>query len=158
MEAIPQLELPSPEPRRKTLIMFEVALIGKFTGLWPGPSAMDSRVVEHWSPNIHSPIYQFASGRCYFVFIFLVEEDCNIRFLNPIWWDPSLSPWTLDFNPQEEISSAWHAMGDFLSLAWVRLPHLPLIFWDKSSLRDGNKMSRIKKKSLILRAYVCGNL
>jgi hypothetical protein len=34
MEAIPQLEHPSPKPRRKSLILDECALTGKFTGLW----------------------------------------------------------------------------------------------------------------------------
>lgn len=45
-------------------------------------------MVEHWSPNIHGSIYQFASGLCYLVFFFLIEEDCDIRFLDPISWDP----------------------------------------------------------------------
>jgi hypothetical protein len=45
-----------------------------------------------------------------------------------------LAPWTLDFNPGAEITAA---------PVWVRLPHLPLHLWGKSSLKDiGNKLGR----------------
>jgi len=45
-----------------------------------------------------------------------------------------LAPWTLDFNPEAEITAA---------PVWVRLPHLPLHLWGKSSLEDiGNKLGR----------------
>ena len=45
-----------------------------------------------------------------------------------------LAPWSLDFNPEAEITAA---------PVWVRLPHLPLHLWGKSSLADiGNKLGR----------------
>jgi hypothetical protein len=43
-----------------------------------------------------------------------------------------LSPWNLDFNTEKKIT---------ISPMWVRLPHLPLIFWDDNSLiAIGNKL------------------
>ena len=43
-----------------------------------------------------------------------------------------LAPWTLGFNLEAEITTA---------PVWVRLPHLPLHLWGKSSLADiSNKL------------------
>jgi hypothetical protein len=43
-----------------------------------------------------------------------------------------LNHWSLDFNPEKEI---------MVSPMWVRMPHVPLIFWDEISLGDiGNKL------------------
>jgi hypothetical protein len=45
-----------------------------------------------------------------------------------------LSPWTLDFNPKQEI---------IVAPVWVRLPHLLLILWDDSTLGViGNKLGQ----------------
>jgi hypothetical protein len=45
-----------------------------------------------------------------------------------------LSPWSLDFNPEDEILAA---------PVWVRLPFLPLIFWEENYFRAiGNKLGR----------------
>jgi hypothetical protein len=45
-----------------------------------------------------------------------------------------MSPWTLAFNLEEEITTA---------PVWVRLTYLSLVFWDESSPRDiGNKLGR----------------
>jgi hypothetical protein len=45
-----------------------------------------------------------------------------------------LSPWTLDFNPNMEISYA---------PVWIRLSHLPLIFWGEDNFKAiGNKLGR----------------
>ena len=38
-----------------------------------------------------------------------------------------LTHWTLGFDPDMEISVA---------LEWVKLPYLPIIFWDESILKD----------------------
>lgn len=47
----------------------------------------------------------------------------------------------LDFNLEKEIS---------VSPMWVRLPHLPLIFWDDSTLRDiGNELGRYIDQALL---------
>jgi hypothetical protein len=65
-----------------------------------------------------------------------------------------LSPWTLDFNPDQEITAA---------PIWVRLPLLPLIFWDDSSLRAiGNKLghyidcAKPKGKFILIGMNMCG--
>ena len=45
-----------------------------------------------------------------------------------------LAPWTIDFNPGDEITAA---------PVWVRMPNLPLPLWEKPSLEEiGNKLGR----------------
>ena len=41
MDEIPSLELSPLDPCQKDLILSEQALIGKFTGLWPSPKAVE---------------------------------------------------------------------------------------------------------------------
>ena len=41
MDEIPSLELSPTDPRQKALILSEKSLIGKFTGLWPSPKAVE---------------------------------------------------------------------------------------------------------------------
>ena len=49
-----------------------------------------------------------------------------------------LSSWSLDFNLKEDITA---------TLLWVKLSHLPIIFWDESSLKDiGKKLGRFINK------------
>ena len=46
-----------------------------------------------------------------------------------------LTHWTLGFDPDMEIS---------IALEWVKLPYLPIIFWDESFLKDiRNKQCRL---------------
>ena len=47
MDEIPSLELSPSDPCQKALILSEQALIGKFTGLWPSPKAVEMWIAEH---------------------------------------------------------------------------------------------------------------
>jgi hypothetical protein len=138
LEEIPSLELSPEEPCKLALQLADKALIGKFTGLWPSPKTVEAWTNERWKPLIQGDVSLLAVGRGFFVFSFSSKEDCDLVFRSgPYFMGPRglfLAPWTLDFNPEAEITAA---------PVWVRLPHLPLHLWGESSLKDiGNKLGR----------------
>jgi hypothetical protein len=80
----------------------------------------------------------FAVGEGFFIFSFSSKEDRDLVFRSGPYFMGSrglfLAPWTLDFNPETEITAG---------PVWVRLPHLPLHLWGPGSLEDiGNKLGR----------------
>jgi len=138
MEEIPSLELSPEEPCNFALSLAENALIGKFMGLWPSPKTVEAWIKERWIPLIQERVTLWAAGRGFFIFSFSRTEDRDLVFRSGPYFMGSrglfLAPWTLDFNPGAEITAA---------PVWVRLPHLPLHLWGKSSLKDiGNKLGR----------------
>jgi hypothetical protein len=138
MEEIPSLELSPEEPCNLALLLAETALIGKFTGLWPSPKTVEAWMDDRWKLLIKGNVSLFAVGRGFFVFGFASKEDCDLVFRSGPYFMGSrglfLAPWTLDFNPEAEITAA---------PVWVRLPHLPLHLWGTRSLEDiGNKLGR----------------
>jgi hypothetical protein len=138
MEEIPSLELSPEQPCTLALHLAEKALIGKFTGLWPSPKMVEAWMDDSWKSLIKGKASLFAVGRGFFVFSFLSKEDCDLVFRSGPYFMGSrglfLAPWTLDFNPEAEITAA---------PVWVRLPHLPLHLWGTSSLEDiGNTLGR----------------
>ena len=139
------------------LLLSEKALIGKFTGLWPSPKAVEQWITERWSSLAASHISLCAAGRGYFVFIFANKEERDLIFRSGPYFMGSrglfLAPWSLDFNPEVEITAA---------PVWVRIPHLPLHLWGKISLADiGNKLGRFldsaetKRGSVHLCPHMC---
>jgi hypothetical protein len=138
MEEIPSLELSPEQPCHLALYLAEKALVGKFTGLWPSPKMVDAWIEERWRPLIQEKVTRSAVGRGFFVFSFSSKEDRDLVFRSGPYFMGSrglfLAPWTLDFNPGDEITAA---------PVWVRLPHLPIHLWGRSSLEDiGNKLGR----------------
>jgi len=138
MEEIPILELSPQDPCDLALELSEKALIGKFTGLWPSPKAVTIWMNECWKHLVKGKVDLCAAGRGFFAFTFSRKEDRDLVFRSGPYFMGSrglfLAPWTLDFNPEAEITAA---------PVWVRLPHLPLHLWGKNSLKDiGNKLGR----------------
>jgi hypothetical protein len=112
--------------------------VGNFTGLWPNSKVVESWVLEHWCPKVKGTIRYFVVGRGYFIFTFFSKSERDIIFRSGPYFMGSrgmfLSPWSLDFNPEDEIST---------TPVWVRLPFLPLIFWEENYFRAiGNKLGR----------------
>jgi len=143
MEEIPSLELTPEQPCSIALILAETCLIGKFTGLWPSPKAVEAWTNDRWKSLIKGNVSLFAVGRGFFVFNFPSKEDCDLVFRSGPYFMGSrglfLAPWTPDFNPEAEITAA---------PVWVRLPHLPLHLWGIESLEDiGNKLGRYLDKA-----------
>ena len=62
------------DPCQKALILSEKALIGKFTGLWPSPKAVELWIAEHWNPLLQGQVSLFAASRGFFVFLFSNKE------------------------------------------------------------------------------------
>ena len=62
MDDIPSLELSPSDPCQKALILSEQALIGKFTGLWASPKAVEIWISEHWNPLLQGQVSLFVAG------------------------------------------------------------------------------------------------
>jgi hypothetical protein len=138
MEEIPSLELDPEGPCQLALLLTENALIGKFTGLWPSPKTVEAWMEDCWKMLTQGNVTLFSVGRGFFVFSFTRKADRDLVFRSGPYFMGSkglfLAPWTLDFNPKDEITAA---------PVWVRLPHLPMHLWGISSLEDiGNKLGR----------------
>ena len=52
------------------LNLIDHGLIGKFTGLWPSPKAIDGWVQRNWRPLVSEGIRSHFVGRGYYVFVF----------------------------------------------------------------------------------------
>ena len=98
--------------------------------VWRGPRTIESWIADFWTLRIQSQESLFASGRGYFLFLFLNKESCNLIFhFGPYFMGSRgiyLSSCCLDFNLKEDIIA---------TLLWVKLSHFPIIFWDESSLK-----------------------
>lgn len=103
LDEIPSLELSPADPCRKVLLLSEKALIGKFTGMWPSPKVVEHWISEHWKPMLHGQVSLFATGRGYFIFLFLNKEERDLVFRSGPFFMGSrgifITPWTLSFNP-----------------------------------------------------------
>lgn len=70
-------------------------------------------------------------GKCFFVFIFESEKDRNLIFKNePYFMGPQglyLNKWLPNFDLVQDVPSAIPV--------WLRLPHLPLHYWNQKSLQ-----------------------
>jgi hypothetical protein len=135
---IPSLELSPEEPCNLALLLAEKALIGKFTGLWPNPKTVEAWMDDRWKSLIQGEVSLCAVGRGFFVFSFTKAKDRDLVFRSGPYFMGArglfLAPWTLDFNPGDEITAV---------PVWVRLPHLPLHLWGRISLKDiDNKLGR----------------
>lgn len=53
VDEIPSMEISPVDPFQKALIFTEKALIGKFTGLWSSPKAVELWISEHCNPMLH---------------------------------------------------------------------------------------------------------
>ena len=119
---IPSVELPAERICQITLNLVERGLIGKFTGLWPSPKAIDSWVQRNWRPLVYEGIRNHFVGRGYYIFVFDAAEDHDLIFRNGAYFmgppEFYLNKWTPDFDPTQDVPSAVPV--------WVRLPHLPL--------------------------------
>jgi len=138
LEEIPSLDLSPLEPCNLALLLSENSLIGKFTGLWPSPKAVTAWMKECWKSLVQGKVDLCAVGRGFYSFNFTKKADRDLVFRSGPYFMGSrglyLAPWTLDFNPEAEITAA---------PVWVRLPHLPLHLWGKSTREDiGNKLGR----------------
>ena len=80
IEEIPSLELSPSDPCQKAIILSKRALIGKFTGLWPSPKAVELWIAEHWKAIVQGHASLFAAGRGYFIFLFLNKEERDLIF------------------------------------------------------------------------------
>jgi hypothetical protein len=87
---------------------------------------------------IKGTVRTFVVDRGYLIFSFINKSKRDLIFhFGPYFMDTRgmfLAPWSLDFNPEDGITT---------TLVWVRLPFLPLIFWEENYLRDiENKLGK----------------
>jgi hypothetical protein len=105
MDIIPHLDVSIATPRKKSLILHEHTLVGKFTSLWPSPKSIESWVAKQWAPKPQGQVILFSSGRGFFIFVFHSKEDQDLIFhLGPYFMGSGglfLTRLSLDFNPKK---------------------------------------------------------
>jgi len=143
LDNIPSIDLPPKETCRSALNLVERGLIGKFTGLWPYPKAIDAWVQRNLSPLVQEASRSHLVGRGFFIFVFEKLEYKNLIFRNrPYFMGPQglyLKKWSPYFDPMQDAPST--------VLVWVRLPHLPLHCWNPKSLEAiGNTLGKYINK------------
>jgi hypothetical protein len=103
LDEIPQLDLPSLELRKKSLIFSERDLVGKFIGLWPSQKFVEAWVAKKWPLKINGQTIPFSYGHGYFMFLFLNNEETYVLFIFGSYFmgfrGMYLSPWTFEFKP-----------------------------------------------------------
>jgi hypothetical protein len=109
------------QKRRKALILSKRDSSWKFYSMWPSPKVVDTWVVEQWAPKIKwIGICICLWMRVLYLLLFLNKEEWDLIFKYRPYFMGSrgmyLSPWTLDFNPEQEITTA--------PMSGFRLPHL----------------------------------
>jgi len=124
-------------------------------GLWPSPKAIDGWVQQNWRPLVYEGIQNHLVGRGYYVFVFDSPEDQDLIFRNgPYFMGPQglyLNKWMPDFDPSQDISSAVPV--------WVRLPHLPLHFWNPEYMEAiGNKLGKYIDRAERREQYSCAKM
>lgn len=80
LDDIPLMIIDSSDPRRTAILLSKKALIGKFTGLWPTPKAIDLWVAQHWTPKLQSQLSFISVGRGFSIFLFDSQEDQGLLF------------------------------------------------------------------------------
>ena len=152
---IPTVELPANRVCHSALNLAERGLIGKLTGLWPSPKAIDSWVQRNWSPLVSDRIRSHFVGRGFYVFVFYAAADGDLIFRNgPYFMGPQglyLNKWTLDFDPSQDVP--------FAVPVRVRLPHLPLHFWSSNALESiGNKLGKYIDRAYRKEQFSCARI
>ena len=70
LDEVPQVTIFSQEVRKLTFLLTKRELVGKFTGLWPNLKAIDSWLVENWSPIMKGQVDSYAIGIIFSLFLF----------------------------------------------------------------------------------------
>jgi hypothetical protein len=100
-------------------------------GLWPSTNTTDNWIQRNWRPLIQNNVTCYAVGRGYYIFEFISEADHDLIFRNMPYF----------MGPQGLYLKRWHPSFDLESevpkevLVWVRLPNLPIHYWNSSSLQ-----------------------
>jgi hypothetical protein len=105
---------------------------------------------------IKKSVTSYFLGRGYFLFEFTSKDDKDLIFQNgPYFMGPQglyLNKWTPDFDPEVDVPKA--------VLVWVRLPNLPVHYWNGDSLRHignalGKFIDRVNTKDQFECARIC---
>ena len=153
----PRIQIMSTTSRLKALALSEKGLIGKFTGIWPSPKTMDTWINKNWIPLISEGLQHCFCGKGFFTFLFVNKEDKDLIFRSgPYFMGPRglyLNRWSSSFDPEKDVPST--------VLVWVRLPHLPLHYWNDETLQEiknslGNYIDKAEPKGpLFSCARIC---
>ena len=108
-------------------------------GLWPSAKTTDNWIQHNWRPQLKNSVTCYTVGRGFFIFEFISKEDRDLVFRSGMYFMGSqglyLNRWTLDFDPTVDVTKEVPV--------WVRLPNLPVHFWNLHSLQNiGNILTR----------------
>lgn len=105
---------------------------------------MEAWVNKNWIPLISGGLQHCFYGKGYFIFLFENKADKDLIFRSgPYFMGPRglyLNRWNLSFDSKKDVPSAVPV--------WVRLPHLPLHYWDDDTLMAiGNALGKYIDKA-----------
>ncbi|KAH9295953.1 hypothetical protein KI387_039541 [Taxus chinensis] len=107
----------------------EHALIGRFSGLWPNLATLHDWITKHWIPILSGKLDLYPCAKGTFIVVFSSIRDKEV-IDKKLWALQShylvLKPWFPAFNPITESFAC--------KPVWIRMPHLPLQFWDRTCL------------------------
>ena len=144
LDEIPEIVLPAEQPIKIALALAERGLVGQFMGLWPSAKTTDDWIQRNWRPLLKHSVTCYPVGRGFYIFEFISKEDRDLIFRSGPYFMGSrglyLNRWSPDFDPTVD--------GPKEVPVWVRLPNLPVHYWNAQSLeRIGNKLGRYIDKA-----------
>lgn len=119
--------------------LFDHALICRFTKTWPKLCDLHGWVSNKWKAFVEDEISIFPCAKGFFILEFESKEDKELVLENGPWFYEGdflcMKPWFPEFDPHTKIFTT--------TFLWVRLPHLPIQFWELDCLRAiGNSLGR----------------
>jgi hypothetical protein len=111
--------------------LLDKTLVGKILGRKMGLDSLNTWIQSHWGSILEKGPTFHLLERGWIRFIFHSEVDAMCILWGQWFFDKvilSLKPWHPGFNAHEEFAK--------LTLVWVRLPRLPMEFWNDKSLKE----------------------
>ncbi|KAI3931890.1 hypothetical protein MKW98_012300 [Papaver atlanticum] len=155
-DEIPVIEIDN-QTRRRIIQPWKNCLIGKVVGKTVGYKYISSKTRELWNPSGKIDILDL--GNDFFLFKLELPEDFKHALLEGPWFvnghHLAMMRWSVNFRPS--VSSINR------TVVWVRLPELPLEYYDEKVLSDvASKLGKLikidKTTELVLRgrfAHFC---
>ncbi|KAK6119622.1 hypothetical protein DH2020_046645 [Rehmannia glutinosa] len=116
----------SPPENDRLAAAWKLTLIGKFSFAIPHPKGIDSGLS---ALNLKGPFFWSFANPSHIIIKLQLEEDFNNLWMGTLWslgdCPMRVFKWTPSFNPRTKAP---------LALVWIRLPGLPIHFFDHNAL------------------------
>jgi len=155
LESTPILEIKNDQVKGLFRSLQAEAVICRFNGFWPKSQDLHAWIYHNWTTNCQ--ILLCSKG--FFIVLFDSPDEYQKVFMQGPWfWGRAglfITPWFPEFDANTMVVTKMPV--------WVRLPNLPLPYWQHTVLEDiGNLLGRFiksdnerKEKGLFTYARIC---